>query len=68
VPSVGVTLDNRSRSARGFLREFVEDYRWAHLDIAGTAWTDNDRAEIAKGPTGAGVRLFTEFVLGRVGG
>ncbi len=55
-------------TAGWFLREFVEGYRWAHLDIAGTAWTENDRPDIIKGPTGVGVRLFTEFVLGRAGG
>lgn len=55
-------------TAGWFLREFVEGYRWAHLDIAGTAWTDSDRTDMAKGPTGAGVRLFTEFVLGRARG
>ena len=55
-------------TAAWFLREFVEDYRWAHLDIAGTAWTESDRPDISRGPTGTGVRLFTEFVLGRAGG
>ncbi len=55
-------------TAAWFLREFVDGYRWAHLDIAGTAWTESDRPDIAKGPTGTGVRLFTEFVLGRAGG
>ncbi len=55
-------------TAGWFLREFVDGFPWAHLDIAGTAWTDSDRPDMAKGPTGTGVRLFTEFVLGRAGG
>jgi leucyl aminopeptidase len=55
-----------SISAGWFLREFVEGFPWAHLDIAGTAYTDRDDATRVKGPTGMGVRLFTEFVLGRV--
>ncbi len=55
-------------TAAWFLREFVDGYPWAHLDIAGTAYTDSDRPDLAKGPTGVGVRLFTEFVLGRAGG
>jgi leucyl aminopeptidase len=39
-----------------FLKEFAEHTRaWAHLDIAGTAWTN-------AGATGIGVRLFVEFV------
>jgi len=56
-----------SISAGWFLREFVDGYPWAHLDIAGTAYTDRDTPPMAKGPTGIGVRLFSEFVLGRAG-
>jgi leucyl aminopeptidase len=52
-----------SISAGWFLREFVDGFPWAHLDIAGTAYTDRDDAIRVKGPTGIGVRLFTEFVL-----
>ena len=54
-----------SISAGWFLREFVDGFPWAHLDIAGTAYTDRDEPARVKGPTGMGVRLFTEFVLGR---
>jgi leucyl aminopeptidase len=54
-----------SISAGWFLREFVDGFPWAHLDIAGTAYTERDSPDSAKGPTGAGVRLFSEFVLGR---
>lgn len=57
-----------SITAAWFLREFVDGFPWAHLDIAGTAYTDTDRPFSAKGPTGFGVRLFTEFILGRVRG
>jgi leucyl aminopeptidase len=55
-----------SISAGWFLREFVDGFPWAHLDIAGTAYTDRDEPTRVKGPTGMGVRLFTEFVLARV--
>jgi len=55
-----------SISGGWFLREFVEGFPWARLDIAGTAYTDRDDATRVKGPTGMGVRLFSEFVLGRV--
>jgi leucyl aminopeptidase len=48
-----------------FLREFVDTAPWVHLDIAGTAYTDKDAAFRTKGPTGIGVRLFTEFILRR---
>jgi leucyl aminopeptidase len=54
-----------SITAGWFLKEFVEGYRWAHLDIAGTAYSDRDEPARVKGPTGMAVRLFSEFVLGR---
>ncbi|MEP6574079.1 MAG: leucyl aminopeptidase [Gemmatimonadota bacterium] len=54
-----------SISAAWFLREFVEGFPWAHLDIAGTAYTEREDAGLVKGPTGVMVRLFTEFVLAR---
>jgi leucyl aminopeptidase len=54
-----------SISAGWFLREFVDGFPWAHLDIAGTAYSDRDDPTRVKGPTGMGVRLFTEFVLAR---
>ena len=53
--------------AARFLQEFVGDGPWAHLDIAGTAYTERDDPTRVKGPTGIGVRLFTEFVLARQG-
>ena len=51
-----------------FLREFVEGFPWVHLDIAGTAYTEGESPIQGKGPTGVGVRLFTEFLLKRAGG
>ena len=57
-----------SISAGWFLREFVDGFPWAHLDIAGTAYTDRDDPARVKGPTGIGVRLFSEFLLGRSAG
>ncbi|HET7599387.1 MAG TPA: leucyl aminopeptidase [Gemmatimonadales bacterium] len=56
-----------SISAGWFLREFVDGYPWAHLDIAGTAYSDREDAARVKGPTGMGVRLFSEFILARAG-
>lgn len=45
-----------------FLREFVgEGIPWAHLDIAGPAWSDAVEGEIVKGGTGFGVRLLLEL-------
>ncbi len=57
-----------SITAGWFLREFVDGFPWAHLDIAGTAYLDADRPDMTRGPAGTGVRLFTELVLGRAGG
>lgn len=52
-------------TAGWFLREFADGYPWAHIDIAGTAYTDRASPISGKGPTGVGVRLFSEFVLTR---
>ena len=49
-------------TAAMFLRRFTRKYRWAHLDIAGTAWTSG----AAKGATGRPVGLLTHFVLAQV--
>ena len=49
-------------NAAMFLREFSEDTPWLHLDIAGTAWMDDNKAWIAKGPSGIAVRSLVEFV------
>jgi len=46
-------------TAAMFLRRFTKKYRWAHLDIAGTAW----KSGAAKGATGRPVGLLTHFVL-----
>ena len=45
-----------------FLKRFTAKLRWAHLDIAGTAW----KSGAAKGGTGRPVGLLTHFVLSQV--
>jgi leucyl aminopeptidase len=52
-------------TAAMFLREFAGPSPWAHLDIAGTAWAEKAGPYQTVGPTGVGVRLFTEWVRGR---
>ena len=53
-------------TAGWFLREFVaDDVRWAHLDIAGTAWAQKARGWQPKGATGVGVRLVHEWLRQR---
>ena len=49
-------------TAAMFLKEFVDDKPWIHLDIAGTAWVDEAKPFIAKGPSGIAVRSLIEFV------
>ncbi|MFZ3342066.1 MAG: leucyl aminopeptidase [Terriglobales bacterium] len=45
-----------------FLKEFAEDTPWIHLDIAGTAWMEDQKPWIAKGPSGIALRSLVEFV------
>jgi leucyl aminopeptidase len=49
-------------TAAMFLKEFAEETPWIHLDIAGTAWMEDNKAWIAKGPSGIAVRSLVEFV------
>jgi leucyl aminopeptidase len=51
-------------SAAWFLREFVGETPWVHLDIAGTAWLNDAKPFLAKGPTGVCVRTFTTLAMG----
>jgi leucyl aminopeptidase len=51
-----------SITAAQFLRRFVNEKPWAHLDIAGTAWATKDTACTPKGATGFGVRLLDRLV------
>jgi leucyl aminopeptidase len=50
-----------------FLRDFVGDTPWAHLDIAGTARADKDEHHIGKGATGVGTRLVIDWIESRAG-
>lgn len=49
-------------TAAAFLQKFVGEYPWAHLDIAGTSWTDEARPTMPKGATGVGVRLLIQWL------
>ena len=51
-------------NAAMFLQEFAEDTPWIHLDIAGTAWMEDQKPWIAKGPSGIALRSVVEFVKG----
>jgi leucyl aminopeptidase len=45
-----------------FIQEFVNKAKWAHLDIAGTAWSDSVKPHQAKGPTGVAIRTLLKLV------
>ena len=65
--SVGDIVNTGGRNggvstAAAFLSHFVGETPWAHLDIAGTAWTTKEMPYYAKGATGFGVRLLIELV------
>jgi leucyl aminopeptidase len=50
-------------SAAGFLEHFVQEgTKWAHIDIAGTAWWKSDRPTTPKGGTGFAVRTLNELI------
>ena len=54
-------------TAAEFIHRFVDDgVRWAHLDIAGMAWSDKAGTTFDKGATGFGVRLLDQFVADTV--
>jgi len=49
-------------TAAMFVGEFVGDTPWVHLDIAGTAWSNDEKPWLAKGPTGVPVRTLVHLL------
>jgi leucyl aminopeptidase len=62
LPNVGGRWGGAITAAM-FLKEFVGDTPWVHLDIAGTAWLDDAKPFQAKGPSGVPVRTLVRLVL-----
>jgi leucyl aminopeptidase len=60
--NIGADRAGGSITAAQFLQRFVNGLPWAHLDIAGTAWTKKDQPTAPKGGTGWGVRLLDRLV------
>ena len=60
--NVGKAREAGSTAGAVLLQRFVEKTPWAHLDIAGTAWSRSDDALGPKGATGYGVRLLNHFI------
>ncbi|MBF0317316.1 MAG: leucyl aminopeptidase [Nitrospirae bacterium] len=54
-------------TSASFLKEFVGDTPWVHLDIAATAWNNKDKDYAPKGASGIGVRLLMHFLKMLVG-
>jgi leucyl aminopeptidase len=52
-------------TAGWFLREFVGDWPWVHLDVAGTAYGDGKVSYLTKGATGVPTRIFVQWVMDR---
>lgn len=50
-------------SAAVFLKQFIKETPWAHLDVAGTVWTDKESGYNGVGATGYGVRTLVNWVL-----
>jgi leucyl aminopeptidase len=63
--NAGTSRDGGSITAGWFLKQFAGTTRWAHLDIAGTAWSSKSRPCYPKGATGVGVRLLIEYLRGK---
>ena len=58
-----------SITAAQFIKRFIEDgVKWAHLDIAGMAWSDKPSNTFDKGATGFGVRLLDQYVADAIEG
>jgi leucyl aminopeptidase len=50
-------------TAAMFIREFVGELPWVHLDVAGTAWADEAKPWMPKGATGVAVRTLAELAF-----
>ncbi len=62
--NIGRDREAGSITAAQFLQRFVGEVPWAHLDIAGTAWSKEEKPTVPKGATAFGVRLLNELVAG----
>ena len=62
LPNIGGRWGGAITAAK-FLEEFVENKPWVHLDIAGTAWLDEGKPYMAKGPSGVPVHTFVNLAM-----
>lgn len=62
IANVGTRWGGASTAAM-FLKEFAEDTPWVHVDVAGTAWLDDAKSHMAKGPTGIPLASFVTLAM-----
>ena len=62
LPNVGNRWGGAITAAM-FMKEFADPLPWVHLDIAGTAWLEDSKPYMAKGPTGVPMRTLVRLVL-----
>lgn len=62
IPNIGNRWGGAITAAL-FLKEFADPAPWVHLDIAGTAYLDDAKPYLAKGPAGMPVRTLVELAL-----
>jgi leucyl aminopeptidase len=62
LPNIGGRYGG-SITASKFLENFVESKPWVHLDIASTAWLDDAKPYLSKGPTGLSIRTMIRLAL-----
>jgi len=63
IQNVGSGRGGGASVGAAFIREFTDDTPWVHLDIAGTAWLDEQKPWAAKGPTGIAVRTLVDLAM-----
>jgi leucyl aminopeptidase len=62
IQNIGSGKGGGSITGAWFIREFAGDTPWIHLDIAGTAWNDDAKPWLAKGPTGVSLRTIVQLI------
>jgi leucyl aminopeptidase len=63
IQNIGSGKGGGSITGAWFIREFAGDTPWIHLDIAGTAWNDDAKPWLAKGPTGVALRTLVHLAM-----
>jgi leucyl aminopeptidase len=63
IQNVSNTKGGGAITAAMFLKEFSADTPWIHLDIAGTAWLEENKPWAPKGPSGVAVRTLVDLVM-----